>query len=107
MSGSQQVAELCSSPFHQSHSCLCTVYHHSYSTGGSTVQEGFTSLILPQSTASQHAKNGHLQGQTNLCTSCRGCCRRFQISAEVLLSLLLGCSHSLCTCSAPALLQTD
>lgn len=107
MSGSQQVPELCSSPFHQSHSYLCTLYHHGYSTGGSTVQEGFTSLILPQSTASQRAKNGHLQGQINLCTSCRGCCRRFQISAEVLLSLLLGCSHSLCTCSAPALLQTD
>lgn len=96
VSGSQQVAELCSSPFHQSHSYLCTLNCHGYSTAGSTRQEGFTSLIL-QSTASQHAKDGHLQGQTNLCTSCRGCCRRSQISAEGLLSVLLGCSHSLCT----------
>lgn len=106
MSGSQQVAELCFSPFHQSHSSLCTLNRQGYSTGGTTRQEGLTSL-LPQSTASQHAMHGHLRGQTKLCTSCRECCRRFWISAEVLLPVLLGCSHSLCTCSAPALLQTD
>lgn len=41
------------------------------------------------------------------CVSSRGCCRRLQISTEVLLSVLPGCSHIRCACSAPALLQTD
>lgn len=99
VSGPQQVAELCVSPFRQTHSNLRTPNRHGYSAGGCAMKSGFRPLILPHSTASWHAENEYLEGP-------RTSCRRFQVSTEVLLSVLLGCSHVPCTCSAPALLQT-
>lgn len=102
MSGSQQVAELCFRPFHQSHSCLCTLNCHGYSTGGSTRQEGFTSLILPQSTASQYAKDGDLQGQTNSAQATGDVAgdSRFPVSAAGLQSLQSQPLHLLSSCPA-------